>query len=32
MEKKGSVWKKVKPTALYLNYLKKGHKVVVKKL
>jgi hypothetical protein len=31
MKKRGSVWKKVKPTALYLNCLKKGHKVVVKK-
>ena len=27
-----SKWKKVKPTALYLNCLKKGHKVVVKRL
>lgn len=23
-------WKRIKPTALYLNCLKKGHKVVVK--
>jgi hypothetical protein len=25
MERRGSVWRKVKPTALYLNCLKKGH-------